>query len=193
MKIKFFLIYFFAVFISQIYSPAYAQSAADAPKGWRVINTEHSTIFCHPQVDLKKVNSKIRIRFYDIELDKRHYSQIDDSDAGELARKFDQLFAKVQKILDMYPRRMKLEVRVYKTQAQLDDAYAEIFGNFNRQRMISFYIHKYQTIYTTQQAIRQGVLAHEMAHAVVDHYFLIRPPESVREILSQYVEMHLED
>jgi STE24 endopeptidase len=35
------------------------------------------------------------------------------------------------------------------------------------------------------------VIAHEMGHAAIDHYFAIKPPEKIAEMLAQYVDMHL--
>jgi Zn-dependent peptidase ImmA (M78 family) len=37
------------------------------------------------------------------------------------------------------------------------------------------------------------VIAHELGHAVCDHYFLVIPPEKVREMLASYVDAHLEE
>jgi hypothetical protein len=37
------------------------------------------------------------------------------------------------------------------------------------------------------------MLAHEMAHCVIDHYLLIRPPMATAEILARYVDSHLKN
>ena len=34
-------------------------------------------------------------------------------------------------------------------------------------------------------------MAHEIAHAIIDHYLLIRPPRATAEILAHYVDEHL--
>ena len=39
--------------------------------------------------------------------------------------------------------------------------------------------------------LRVGILAHEMAHAVIDHYFGVKPPKATAEILAQYVDAHI--
>ena len=36
-----------------------------------------------------------------------------------------------------------------------------------------------------------GMLAHECAHAIVDHYLAVRPPRATAEILARYVDGHL--
>ncbi|MEH0019750.1 MAG: hypothetical protein V6Z89_08855 [Desulfobacter sp.] len=37
------------------------------------------------------------------------------------------------------------------------------------------------------------MLAHEIAHAVVDHYLDVRPPRATAEILARYVDAHLNE
>lgn len=164
-----------------------------ANKGWRIIESKYTTIISHPDVDINEINRKIRIRFYDIFLYQDRNLAKDESADKQLANKIDIIFQKVEKILDMYPRRIHLKVMIYKDQSLLDMAYAEVFGSLNERRFVSFYVHKYTTIYTTKRVISERVIAHEISHAVVDHYFLILPPEKIKELLSQYVEIHLED
>lgn len=186
------LILFIIISSFQLQAQARAEGVVEpAEEEWKTIESEYCTILIHPDVDIKKVNNKIKIRFYDV--NRGHYSSKNKSDEEQLAEKFDRIFQKVEKILDMYPRKIKLTVKIYENQARLDDAYAQIFGYADEKQRISYYVHKYTTIYTTQKVISHGVLAHEMGHAVADHYFLILPPEKIKELLSQYVEMHLED
>jgi hypothetical protein len=158
---------------------------------WKVIEAKYCTIFYHPDVDIKGLHNRIKIRFYDIE---RPHRRLKNRNIEEqLADKFDCIFRKVEKILDMYPRKIHLTVKIYKNQDHLDEAYLARLGCANENKRHSYYIHKDTTIYTTQKAISHRVLAHEMGHAVTDHYFLILPPEKVKEVLCQYVEMHLEE
>ena len=190
----FIIILCITVSLFQFWSVCQAETAEElADDGWEVIKSKYCTILCHPDVDLKRVSNRIRIRFYDVVLDKKNYSSNDDGLERQLAEKFDLIFVKAEKILDMYPRKIRVEVRIYKHQSQLDDEYERTFGQPNRKRVISYYVHKYTTIYTTERVIREGVLAHEMGHAIIDHYFLVLPPEKVKELLAQYVELHLED
>jgi hypothetical protein len=39
--------------------------------------------------------------------------------------------------------------------------------------------------------LHEGMLAHELAHAIVDHYLLVRPPRPTAEIIARYVDSHL--
>jgi hypothetical protein len=39
----------------------------------------------------------------------------------------------------------------------------------------------------------EGILAHEIAHSIIDNYLLILPPKATAEILARYVDEHLFD
>ncbi|MFC1708738.1 hypothetical protein ACFL2J_01575 [Candidatus Omnitrophota bacterium] len=159
--------------------------------GWRVAKSEYCTILLHPDVKIERVNNSIRIRFYS--LDKSTFSSQGKTVEKQLAEKIDRIFKKVERVLDMYPDKININLKVFKTQAQLDEEYAKIFGENDNMLRISYYIHKYSTIFTTEQAIREGVVAHEMGHAIADHYFLVKPAGKIKELLAQYAEIHLEE
>lgn len=91
----------------------------------------------------------------------------------------------------MYPARVHISVRIFASQSELDDEYRRIFKKDSD--MPSFYIHEYKTIYTTTNNISDSLMIHEMSHALVDHYFGVVPPEKIGEIISSYVEAHLEE
>ncbi len=40
---------------------------------------------------------------------------------------------------------------------------------------------------------RQNRMAHEIGHAIVDHYFKVRPPYNVHELMAQFVEKRISD
>jgi len=170
-----------------------AELFADVPpeNEWRVVESEFCTIKLHPEVEIKDLSRKIKIDFYDLFLNKRERKN--KTIEGEIAYKFDLLFKKTEKILDMYPRRIHLNILVYKDQSELNEVYKSVLGENNTNRRISWYVHRFTTIYTSEKVISSGVIAHEMGHAIIDHYFLILPPESVEELLAQYVEVHLND
>ena len=67
---------------------------------------------------------------------------------------------------------------------------ARIFGKPGDFK--AFYVYKYNTIYTSESDIEDSVIIHEMAHAIIDHYFSVIPPETVGEVLAAYVDAHLE-
>jgi hypothetical protein len=52
----------------------------------------------------------------------------------------------------------------------------------------SIYIPSNNTIYISFKDLTAGMLAHEMAHAVISTYFVVAPPAKTQEILAGYVE-----
>lgn len=161
-----------------------------APKGpdWLSIKSAYFTIYYRPTADLKAIGRRLKRRFY---IAKNSSSESSDSPEEKLAYSVDMLFNKTKEVLDMRPRNMQLKIRIFKDGKELNDEYYRIFKE--KKAPDSFYIHKLQTIYTTEEDISDSVIAHEMGHAIVDHYFLVIPPEKVREILATYVDLHLEN
>ena len=159
--------------------------------GWRIIDSDHCTVMLHPDVNLEKVNKKVNVRFHS--LDNGAFSPKYKSIESQIGEKVDRIFKKVERVLDMYPNKIHLNIKIFRTQAQLDEEYGKIFGHNDGVLRISYYIHKYTTIFTTELAIREGILAHEMGHAIADHYFLVSPSERIKELLAQYAEIHLEE
>ena len=159
----------------------------------RIIKTKHCTVYLAHGVDAGKVDKRLKIRFRDIFLSSDNYVLKKGTSEEKIGEKVSRIFQKVEQVLDMYPRRMKLSLKIYANQAELNEVFYEIMGKKNIGKEKAFYVHRFETIYTTQRAITANILAHEMGHAVCDHYFLIKPPQKVRELMSQYAEYHLED
>lgn len=108
----------------------------------------------------------------------------------EICQRLDKLYVRVQDVLDMHPKTPRIKIRIFKGRGELNEEFAKIFGRPGDFR--SFYVYKYNTIYTSENDVEDSVMIHEMAHAVIDHYFSVIPPETVREILAAYVDVHLE-
>jgi len=58
---------------------------------------------------------------------------------------------------------------------------------------IAFYSPRDKTIFVSVPDTNLGVLAHEIAHAVIDLYYGRATPLKIHEVLAQYVESHLRD
>jgi hypothetical protein len=158
---------------------------------WDVFSTRFCTVFYEKGVSLEAINRRIKLRFSDSYNPRGFRRNAGLSIEEILSEKLDSIFAKVEDILDMYPSRIRLTINIYKTRSGLDEAYREIFNEPNQAD--SFYIHKTNTIYTLESDINQKILAHEMAHCIIDHYFVILPPRKIQEILAVYADVHLND
>ena len=173
---------------------------------WSTLETGYITVYYSPDSDLDKMESSLRRRV-------SFFSSDEPGDGAPVEDKIryqlDALFRRSRDILDMRPTDMHLIIKVFKTRKELNDEYSRIFKEDEerpedvesaegtetlkepREDFRSFYINKYNTIYTSEEDISDSVIAHEMAHAIVDHYFAVIPPEKVRELLASYVDLHL--
>jgi len=88
----------------------------------------------------------------------------------------DRIIERVQSILDMFPDNFHIAIFLHPTYKDGD---------------IALYKHKARALDVYVDRVTDGVLAHEIAHAIINSYFDVPPPKKVQEILSQYVDRHL--
>lgn len=110
---------------------------------------------------------------------------------GSITWKVDALFERVQQILDMRKKMNKIVINIYPNEKQFHDAYYNI--TWTKCQVRSWYLFKTNTIHVNVDDIHEGILAHEMAHAIIDNYLDVRPPRATAEILAVYVDQHLYD
>ena len=110
---------------------------------------------------------------------------------SELVRKVDLLFVKVQQILDMHQEMRKIRVRLFSNDEQLAEAYKKIYRQKINVR--GWYVYEFDTVFLNVRDVHEGMLAHELGHAVISHFFTVQPPRATAEILAEYVDKHLFD
>jgi len=142
-------------------------------------------------VDLRKVNRRLNLGFSNFYSPRSHKESPGISTADIVSDKLDAIFNRVEDILDMYPEKIHVTVNIYKTREELNEVYEGFFNEPNKA--ISFYIYKTNTIYTIESQLNENILSHEMAHCIIDHYFVILPPKKIQEMLAVYVDVHLKD
>ncbi|MCG8563697.1 MAG: hypothetical protein MI747_01295 [Desulfobacterales bacterium] len=108
----------------------------------------------------------------------------------EVRQKLNRMVEKVQLILDMRKPFPRVFINLYSNAEDLHWAYFQIYGT--RKELRAWYTFQHNTIYINVLDLHSGMLAHELAHAVVDHYLGVRPPRATAEILARYVDQHLE-
>ncbi len=182
---------FFILLISSSFMYSFADAAYSQEEECGIFSTRFCTVFYENGVDLKVINRRINLRFSDFYNPRRFTKEADFSIEEILSEKFDAIFYRVEDILDMHPPKIEVRLNIYKDRSGLDKAYEEIFDEPNRAS--SFYIYKTNAIYTTEKAITEAILAHEMAHCIIDHYFVILPPRKIQEMLAAYADVHLKD
>lgn len=114
-----------------------------------------------------------------------------DDNPSNVKIRTDEIMAKVQATLDMYPDDFHISLLLYPDYQGVE----KIFRQFTMTGNVplAFYSNKTKTIYVNVESVTAGVLAHEMAHAVINFYFKVPPPAKMQEILAQYVDLHIWD
>ncbi|MDB4349495.1 hypothetical protein OAA99_00915 [Omnitrophica bacterium] len=95
---------------------------------------------------------------------------------GFAKSRVDRIVEKVQSLLDMYPEDFKIAVYL---RPQYEKGH------------IAFYRNENQSVVVYADRVTDNVFAHEISHAVINSYFESPPSSKVKEILSQYVDVHL--
>lgn len=114
------------------------------------------------------------------------------ADDGNLVRKrIDGIIEQVMDILDMRPQHMRITVFLVRGLGNVEAAYHGS-GQLGPAPP-AFYDHSSQNITVSVDDVTEGMLAHEIAHAVICHHFRTPPPRKMQEILAQYVDRHLKD
>ncbi|OIO38205.1 MAG: hypothetical protein AUJ72_02910 [Candidatus Omnitrophica bacterium CG1_02_46_14] len=99
------------------------------------------------------------------------------TDGAELVKnRVDELVERVEMLLEMYPAPFQFSIR---------------FEAHTLQNPAALYSHPTRTIILAVNRTTDGILAHEMAHAIINAYFPVPPPEKAQEILAQYVDKNL--
>jgi hypothetical protein len=200
---RFFCLGIFSVYL--LFGLTHA-AAGDTPSGrWETLKAKYLTVTYENIQDLNLFNEKI-----DFSPDANSFSSFLSANQpsgtklrgtkprgtkvertaleNQVIQKMDALVEKVQLILDMR-KPMNLIVKLYPDKTALQGAYFNIYKK--KREFRAWYIFEYNTIYLNVQDLFAEMLAHEIAHAIVNNYLSVRPPRATAEILARYVGKHL--
>lgn len=135
---------------------------------------------------LREFNSNLKLsRKLQHYTQKQEYRSVED----EVVAKLDVLVEKVEIILDMFPANLDIKVVLLPSRHDIAAVYREKYQKkFNH---IAYYSLSENTIYISVDNAKLKVVAHELGHAVVDHYFQVRPPYDIHELMAEYVEENI--
>lgn len=136
-------------------------------------------------VDLNLVQMRLNRRF--IFVDTMGYTG--DDTRKKISRRLDAICIRAMQILDMKPVLNRPAIIIFSSREQLNDVFRRLTGREKRVR--AFYSHDCSTIYTSQENISDSVIAHEIAHAIVDTHYKGIPPQQIGDTLASYVDLHL--
>jgi hypothetical protein len=166
-----------------------AQAGTTEHIAWQSLATKYTIIHYQSTKDLKKFYAKVKYGPKNWGLKVLFFGTCPDVLMEMTSKKVDLVFEKVQKILGMRKKMDKININIYRDKAQLNEAYSEIYPGTCRIR--AWYRHANNTVYLNLNDLQEGMLAHELTHAIVDHYLLVRPPHATAEILARHVDSHL--
>ena len=114
-----------------------------------------------------------------------------DTVEDEVIAKVSLIVEKTEVVLDMFPDKMHLTLVLLPDADAVAEKFKQTYGK--HQEDIAYYSLSEKTIYMSVDDTNLRVLAHEMGHAVVDHYFKVRPPYRIHELMAQFAEKHITD
>ena len=179
------LLCFFSVFF--LCRTAKGDPAVDTQ--WQKLETRHAIVHYQSMDDLRQFSKRIKYRVGKSGLKGLFSSSGSNELTNAVTRKVDALFERAQQILDMRKKMKKVNINVYPDKKQLRKAFERIYRKPCHIR--AWYEYSYHTIFICVDDMHEGMLAHEMAHGIIDHYLKVRPPTATAEILARYVDSHL--
>lgn len=170
-------------------SPAYSAVNDGFGEG-RKISGKYFTVMYKPGVEVGTLTQQLNIGLTDKILSGNISSQGNSSAEAELAEMLDILFLTVSDILDVHLYSFQGTIKVCPDEDALASVYKNLFEGEPGSRL-SFYVNELNAIYITAGHFKREILGHEIAHAILSHYFVVQPPVKVAEVLAGYVEYQL--
>ena len=149
-------------------SSSFAQVQED-DNDWYMVKSAYCAIYYRPDADLKKIEKRLKKRSFYV----AGAPKLDPLSSREekVAYRLDRIFQRAQEILELRTPKERVKVKIFSTRRRLNETYYRIFKH--RKTVTSFYVFKHNTIYTSEADISDSVMSHEIAHSLVDHYFVI--------------------
>ena len=173
------------------WSPQNVLSAEPFSESWQRLETKHTTICYRTPSDLDKFDRMVAYSPGQWVFPNPFRKSVSEDRLQKMGQKIDTLYERVQEILDMRKWFKKVSINLYADKKALDAAYVELYRQPCQVR--AWYEFTFNTIYVNVDDTQEEILAHEMAHAIIDHYLLVRPPAAAAEILARYVHTHIYD
>jgi len=152
------------------------------------LETRYATVHYDNDQQLRKFNNELFLsRNLTFRLREKNIVTFQD----EIAAKIDLLIDQVQVVLEMFPDKIKFDLLLFDN---ADEAQKELFHRYGKKvDFISFYSRRDNTLYLSAKDAELKVVAHELGHVVLEHYFKNSPPVKIHELLAQYAASHIAD
>ncbi len=161
----------------------------------KLYQSKRVTVYFDNEKQLQQLRKMIKPKSLTRSLNKL-FSGSDNGAKENLGQFLDILFQRVQTILEMPIPKQRVNIWIHPSLKSLAKFFKSRYGGPTAKQTSmgasvsgpAFYVKKSNTIHLQVEEIRIGILAHEMAHAITENYFIIRPPTNVAEIMSQHVD-----
>jgi hypothetical protein len=164
--------------------------ADDIPDGFAPaykVEGKHFTLYYKADVDVLRLLHNLDFSATDKILVDGKIVQTSEPEK-EVLDALDNIFIQACEVLDMPLYSYKGNIKVFRTQEDLTNMFYRLYRRSLPDTGHSYYSFDLNTIYISEEYFKMRILAHEMAHAIVNHYFAVSPPEKIQEILAGYVE-----
>ena len=154
----------------------------------RKIEGRYFTVYYAPELEITGLLQKLNISAAEKLLVGKEDDGSFSSETG-LADMVDAIFLLACGVLDMNLYSYHGTIKICRDSSQLNGIYGNLFKQNTTLR--SFYVNDLNTVYTSVDNFSRGVIGHEIAHAVISHYFVVLPSVKIQEVLAMYVEYQL--
>lgn len=179
---KLFLVLFYSGIIILSYRFTFAQGVSQP----LIAESKYFSVYCDRSIDIYALVKNLNFEYL-IYAD--NLSRSGDDLRGMLVGNLDGLYLAVSDVLDIHIYSYHGKLSIFPDQASLRAFLKQTYGLNLTER--SYYFHDDNIIYISFADLTQEVLGHEIAHAIISHYFVVVPPAKVQEILCGYVEYTL--
>ncbi len=150
--------------------------------------TQYFHLYGYQGIDISEILARLNFSYF-LHLDMLVGDGQPRDAAGILSRTADALYLQTSDILGIHIYSFHGRIVFFPDRSSLSNFFKEKYRTeFNEP---SGYVFDKNTIYVSFPDLTLGMLGHEIAHAVLSHYFVVPPPARVQEILCGYVEYTL--
>lgn len=162
-----------------------------SPSFGKELKTNYATIIYDREEQLLRFNERVPFGDSSYRLKNVKIGTV----GNEVRNKLDAIVEKAEMILNLFPKELKFNVRLLDKEIDVWGSYKVRYGIGAHH--IAFYSPQNKTIYISVDDVSLGLLAHELAHAIIDQYYCtynscMLIPIALHEALAQLVEYRIE-
>ncbi len=109
----------------------------------------------------------------------------------KIRTKIDTIVERVETVMELFPVPLHFTIALLVDADAVAAVYTEKYGKSIKNS--AFYSLSEDTIYISVKDLHNGMLVHEISHAITDNYFDFRLPYNVYELMAQFTEKHIAD